>query len=264
MESALNLYERQKTLLPNIPEAVGIVGVGGVGSWLAYFLALAGVPELWLWDHDTVSDNNLNRLPLPQSAIGEPKTEALYKVIVAARPEATVYCFGEFTPAVFDAMDLSKLGWLVAGTDSLKSRRLVADSAQKHYIAYLELAAEGEVGSVTFSPADFATPEEEQPGYRSVPVWVGPCTMAASIASAHILHGVIGGDSTYRTGWNLDTRLVEMACLSPTAAAVEAIPMPQCRHNKPAMDCIDCVRTRRRQMLAHPKRIKPWQPLAIS
>jgi len=38
-----------------------IVGIGGLGSPVALYLAAAGVGEIWLADHDTVDLSNLQR-----------------------------------------------------------------------------------------------------------------------------------------------------------------------------------------------------------
>lgn len=56
-----------------------IVGVGGLGSPVALYLAAAGVGELWLADHDTVDSSNLQR----QIAHGEADI-GRYKVASAA------------------------------------------------------------------------------------------------------------------------------------------------------------------------------------
>ena len=72
--------------------------------------------------------------------------------------------------------------------------------AKANNVNYIEAAAEGETGSVTGAPAEWATPDEESPGYASVPVWVGPCITAAAMAVAHVLHQTTLGDRTIRQG----------------------------------------------------------------
>jgi molybdopterin/thiamine biosynthesis adenylyltransferase len=56
---------------------VGIVGVGGLGGWVAEGLARMGVGHLILIDSDTFEDNNLNRqLFCTEATLGLPKVEA--------------------------------------------------------------------------------------------------------------------------------------------------------------------------------------------
>jgi hypothetical protein len=227
--SPLNLYERQSKLGLHVPRCVGIVGTGGVGSWLSLFLALAGVPELWLWDPDTVSDTNLNRLPVDQDTIGLTKPAALERTIRRMRPDISVLCMGTFMPEVAKALDRRNLEWIVAGTDSLKSRQLVRKWAGDNIMSYMEIAAEGEVGTITDAPADFSTPEEDMPGYRSVPVHCAPCVMAASIASNYILHQRDVLD-TIRIGWDADHSRVQLYRESEAAHAktpAAAAPKPK-------------------------------------
>jgi ThiF family len=202
-----NTLERQAPLKLTLPKAVAIVGCGGVGSWIAYFLALAGCESLWLFDPDTVSDHNLNRLPLPPSAIGKSKSSALAAMLTLHRPGADFAAFATFSPTIADTLKLyDEIDWLVCSTDTWSSRQAAHKWCLDHTIAYIEAGADGEFGSVSDAPATFAAPEESQPGYASVPVWVGPCTLAASIACAHILHNTpMPFDKTIRVGWEDST-----------------------------------------------------------
>ena len=202
-----NVLERQQPLKLSLPRGVAIIGCGGVGSWIAYFLALAGVDNLWLFDPDTVSTHNLNRLPLPPSAVGKSKSEALATTILMHRPDSDAIALAAFSPTTADALKLAdEITWLVCATDTWSSRKAAYEWSTNHNIFYIEAAAEGEIGSIADAPATFAAPEEAQPGYASVPVWVGPCTMAASLACAHILHNTMPSvDQSIRLGWEDST-----------------------------------------------------------
>jgi tRNA A37 threonylcarbamoyladenosine dehydratase len=51
-----------------------VVGLGGVGSFAAEFLARAGVGSMTIVDGDVVDITNINRqLPALHSTVGEPK-----------------------------------------------------------------------------------------------------------------------------------------------------------------------------------------------
>lgn len=68
--------------------AVVLVGVGGIGNWVALTLASAGVGKLVLVDPDEVSLSNLNRQVLfTPSDVGLPKTEVAARRLKEFRPD---------------------------------------------------------------------------------------------------------------------------------------------------------------------------------
>ena len=67
---------------------VGIVGLGGVGSWAVEALARSGVGALSLWDLDDVCVSNTNRqLCATQSQLGQFKAEVLAQRCYDIHPE---------------------------------------------------------------------------------------------------------------------------------------------------------------------------------
>lgn len=198
--------ERQESLKLSLPHGVGVVGCGGVGSWIAYFLALAGVPKLWLFDSDKVSENNLNRLMLPPSAVGKPKSEAIAEAIGLIRPSCSCIPVANFDKMLADIINLKREILAIAcSTDTLASRKVVYDWAREWDRIYVEASAEGDDGSIAFCPADFATEDETKPGYASVPVWVGPCVAAAQMACTFILRPSFNRDDVYRLSFVHET-----------------------------------------------------------
>lgn len=235
--------QRQESLALTVPRGVAVIGCGGVGSWIAYFLALAGAKSLWLFDPDKVSANNLNRFLLPPSAIDKYKSDALAEAIAPIRPDCRVVALGAFTKELANSSHLqNECDWAVVSTDTLASRRLVYEWAERsyyeelnegNYVRYIEAAAEGEFGSITDSPADFSTPDEVRPGYASVPVWVGPCVQAAAMACTYVLHPEAyrnrGRDFNFRLGLDKDEGRVILTppLEQPDAVALAGIPAPQ-------------------------------------
>lgn len=69
-----------------------IIGCGGVGFWLALSLAMMGAEKFILIDGQTIDNSNLNRLPVPQTWIGQNKAIALRKLIRFLRPATRVVC----------------------------------------------------------------------------------------------------------------------------------------------------------------------------
>lgn len=203
--------ERQQALKLHLPKAVAVVGCGGVGAWLAMLLAFAGVPKLFLFDPDNVSDHNLNRLPLNHADIGKLKSEAIAEAIHVFRPQCDIMALRTFTENSAKALDLGRAcEYLAATTDTLASRQLVKAYAEVHFLPYVEVAAEGDMGTVAGSPADFATADESNPGYASVPVWIGPCVMASAVAASYIVHGnTLHTDHTIRLGYEMNAETEE-------------------------------------------------------
>jgi molybdopterin/thiamine biosynthesis adenylyltransferase len=77
--------------------SVLIVGLGGLGSIAAPYLAGAGVGRLFLADRDRVERSNLQRQTLYRQAdVGRPKTEAAVAQLAALNPDVElVACEGE-------------------------------------------------------------------------------------------------------------------------------------------------------------------------
>ena len=139
--------------------------------------------------------------------MGVNKAVAMAQLIRMIRPDCQVLTMGEFTTAIADQIGLaSEANYIVATTDTWRSRKMVHEWAHAQGIIYLECAAEGDTGSVTSSPADWATPEEEMPGYASVPVWSAPSIQAALLAANFILHGNVDAlrGRNIRIGWDKD------------------------------------------------------------
>lgn len=233
-------YARQDALKLKAPEIVLVVGCGGVGSWLSLFLALAGVKQLWLWDNDTVSDHNLNRLPVTKDALGKLKSEAMLELIQTYRPDCEVYAMGMFSKDQADIINADlrvPSVWVVATTDTWASRKMCHEWAAENGYSYLEAAAEGEIGSITGEPAGWATEDETKPGYASVPVWVGPCAFAASLACSHILHNTRLGSESIRIGWT-DKGIVYYNSAKDHPEPVAA---PMSQHKSPREYCVPYI-----------------------
>jgi tRNA A37 threonylcarbamoyladenosine dehydratase len=79
---------------------IGIVGVGGVGSWAAEVLARSGVAALTLIDLDHVAESNMNRqVQALGSTLGMAKVEALRQRIADIHPVCAVRGIEEFVGA---------------------------------------------------------------------------------------------------------------------------------------------------------------------
>jgi molybdopterin/thiamine biosynthesis adenylyltransferase len=73
-----------------------VVGLGGLGSPAAMYLASAGVGRLLLADGDAVDATNLQRqIVHRETAIGRPKVDSAAETLHALNPEVAIECIGE-------------------------------------------------------------------------------------------------------------------------------------------------------------------------
>ncbi|MDM1046502.1 tRNA threonylcarbamoyladenosine dehydratase [Myroides sp. 1354] len=74
-----------------------VVGLGGVGSFAAEFLARAGVGNMTIVDGDTVDITNINRqLPALHSTVGKPKVHIVGDRLMDINPELNLTRIEEF------------------------------------------------------------------------------------------------------------------------------------------------------------------------
>ncbi|HAO27414.1 MAG TPA: tRNA threonylcarbamoyladenosine dehydratase, partial [Chryseobacterium indologenes] len=74
-----------------------VVGLGGVGSFAAEFLARAGVGNMTIVDGDTVDITNINRqLPALHSTVGKHKVEVVAERLLDINPQLNLIKINEF------------------------------------------------------------------------------------------------------------------------------------------------------------------------
>ncbi len=106
-----------------------VVGVGGLGSPAALYLAAAGVGTLGLVDFDSIEDSNLQRQVLfTQRDVGRPKLEVAGERLRAANPKLTVEPHAVRLDR-HNALDIVRRYDIVLdGSDNLPTRYLVNDA----------------------------------------------------------------------------------------------------------------------------------------
>lgn len=88
-----------------------VIGVGGLGSPAALYLATAGIGHLTLVDHDTVDLTNLQRqIAHTEARVGQPKVESARQALLAINPELKI-------TALVERADATRLNVLVADAD---------------------------------------------------------------------------------------------------------------------------------------------------
>lgn len=103
---------------------VAVVGLGGVGSYIAEALARSGVGALTLVDADEVASSNINRqLPALSTTIGRLKTEVIAERIAQINPNCKVALRSKFyEPGDFTEFFPEKLDFVADAIDSTASK----------------------------------------------------------------------------------------------------------------------------------------------
>jgi adenylyltransferase/sulfurtransferase len=126
-------------LLPEIGRAgqerlkaarVLIVGMGGVGSPAALYLAAAGVGTLGLLDHDAVDLTNLQRQVIHDTtALGRPKIDSAVERLRNLNPEIRLIPIRERLTSANALRHLAEFDLTIDGTDNFPTRYLVNDAS---------------------------------------------------------------------------------------------------------------------------------------
>lgn len=168
-----------------------LVGLGGLGSPAALYLAAAGVGRLTLIDPDAVSLSNLQRQILyATETAGAPKAPSAAARVTALNAAVEVSAFRErLTPGNAAAL-LAGCDLVVDASDNYAARFAMADAAEELRIPMVHGAVQGFTGQV----AVFA-PHEGTCCYRCLfpedaPMQEEDSASAAGILGAHA--GIIG------------------------------------------------------------------------
>ena len=135
---------------------VAIIGLGGLGSVSALYLALAGVGTLTLVDQDTVEVNNLHRQVLYSMAdLRYPKVEAAERRIGQINPEVKINAIAENVRAENLESLLADSDCVVDGLDNMQTRHLINKYCVEKSVPFVFGGAIGMEGNVVV----FKSPE---------------------------------------------------------------------------------------------------------
>jgi tRNA A37 threonylcarbamoyladenosine dehydratase len=153
---------------------VMVVGIGGVGSWVAESLARCGVHELTLVDMDHIAESNINRqIHALESTLGMSKVQAMKERIADINPSCMVHTVDDFvSPENWslllnqvhgDSALRSPIVAVVDACDQVRAKVTMADWAiqQKKYFVIIGAAGgkheahkveQGDLSAVTHDP----------------------------------------------------------------------------------------------------------------
>lgn len=128
------------------------VGVGGLGSASAQYLAAAGIAKLGLVDHDRVEETNLHRQILyTQADIGRLKVEAAAEKLSAINAAMEIESFGRRFDSDLAGI-LSGFDIVIEGSDDFATKLTVSDACAGKRIHSIIASASGLDGMVAVLP----------------------------------------------------------------------------------------------------------------
>ena len=184
MQDLNELYTRQKPLKLDIPTSITILGIGGIGSWLALDLALVGVRRLILIDPDHVELNNLNRTPFTLAA-------AKYNVtkVAAITEEILVRRSTDIIPIPKHTDDLT-----LDEVRLIKESDLIIDTRDRidpvPFRIDIKLGYDGKNMTLIFNP-DYQSIYQEGGGYEIIPSYLVPPQLLAALITDILVSGKI-------------------------------------------------------------------------
>lgn len=124
---------------------VAVVGIGGVGSWVAEALARSGVGALTLIDLDHVAESNVNRqIHALTSTLGQSKIEAMRDRIAEIHPGCQVHLVDDFVaPANWPALLPGPVTALVDACDQVAAKTAMAAWAIQTRTLFVTVGAAG-------------------------------------------------------------------------------------------------------------------------
>jgi len=140
-----------------------IIGLGGLGSPVAMYLAAAGVGHLVLCDDDVVDLSNLQRQIVHDTGkLGQPKVESARQSILALNPDITVTTLNHRLEAAELREQSTLADVLVDASDNFTTRYLLNEISVQTRTPLVSGAAIQLDGQVTVFRPDL----DDQPCYR--------------------------------------------------------------------------------------------------
>ncbi|MGN0048265.1 MAG: HesA/MoeB/ThiF family protein [Bacteroides sp.] len=197
-----------------------VVGVGGLGSPIALYLAGAGVGTLGLVDADTVSLSNLQRQVLyTESEVGQPKVECAARRLQALNSEVKVEPHNCRLTADNAADIIRHYDVVVDACDNFGTRYLLNDTCaalQKPYVYGAISGYEGQVAVFIPGGKSYRNlyPDEHIPQPDNAVVGVTPA-IVGSVQANETLKLLVGyGEPLVGKLWTIDLRTMQSYLLS--------------------------------------------------
>lgn len=152
------LYGNQQTeILFN--SHVCVIGIGGVGSWVAESLARTAIGEITLIDMDDICATNINRqIHAETRTVGELKIEAMAQRIKGINPDCKVNLIDDFiAPENVGRYIRTNFNYVVDAIDSVKAKSALIAYCKRNKIPIITTGgAGGQIDPTKIQIADIA------------------------------------------------------------------------------------------------------------
>lgn len=138
---------------------VGVIGVGGVGSWVAEALARSGIGQMTLIDLDMVAESNTNRqIHALSDQYGKAKVSAMAERIHLINPSCQINCIEDFlTTDNMEEIFSKPIDFVVDAIDQTKVKAsLIAHCKKKHIPLVVAGAAGGQFDPTKIQLSDLS------------------------------------------------------------------------------------------------------------
>lgn len=145
-----------------------VIGAGGLGAPMIMYLAAAGIGQIGVVDHDTVSLSNLQRqIVHTTERVGQTKTASVVEAIRQINPHVSIHPFTERISTLNAAEIIASHDIVADGCDNFPTRFLVSDAcyfAKKPLVSAAVGQFDGQIS--TFKPYLKTAEGEPYPSYR--------------------------------------------------------------------------------------------------
>jgi tRNA A37 threonylcarbamoyladenosine dehydratase len=147
----MEFYERTERLLGTEAvdklknSRVAVFGAGGVGGFAIEALARAGIGQIDIFDHDTVSESNRNRQIIAlKSTVGRVKVDVFAERIADINPECKVEAHRVFfLPETADQFDFRKYDYIIDAIDTVSGKIALICKATEEETAIISCMGAG-------------------------------------------------------------------------------------------------------------------------
>jgi sulfur-carrier protein adenylyltransferase/sulfurtransferase len=182
-------------------KSVGIVGVGGLGSWLALSLGGCGLNRILLVDGDRITTSNLHRQPLycPKD-VGKMKVEVALARCSEQFPETQWEAVPTFLTAENQLEIFSGCDLILDGTDDFSARVWIDEAAEKLGIPWVFAGIfQSEIQTGVFHPSHgrsfrqlFGETEGSEGGSCQIQGVLPPVPAMAAQMQVHVALEILG------------------------------------------------------------------------
>ncbi|QWQ38482.1 tRNA threonylcarbamoyladenosine dehydratase [Gemella sp. zg-570] len=138
---------------------VGILGIGGVGTFAVESLARSGIGSFVIMDKDNIDITNVNRqIHATTKTVGLSKVEEMKKRILDINPECQVIAIQDFyTEETFEKFYKEKLDFVIDSCDTVKYKIHLIEHCLKNKIRFISvMGASNKMDPTKFDIADIS------------------------------------------------------------------------------------------------------------